>query len=237
MALVQQEISKNHHTVRGMFASIAPRYDMGNTVLSMGIHHLWRRRLIQMIPDSEKARCILDMCTGTGDLLPLIQRRFPGDRVLGADFCFPMLEEAHKKCAVEQTPILQADALQLPFADNSLDIITVAFGVRNFESTEAGLKELHRVLLPGGTLLVLEFGQPEGLFGHVYRWYSRVIMPVIGGLVTGNRDAYQYLPETAARFPAEESFCKLLTQTGFARSEFSRLTMGIACIYRGSKAL
>lgn len=232
------DISREHHSVRGMFGSIAPRYDLGNTVLSMGIHHLWRRKLIGMLPEITEPAIILDLCTGTGDLLPVLKKKVPHGTIVGADFCYPMLEEAARKEKVRSTKgsILQADALKLPLPDNSITAVTVAFGVRNFENTLIGLKEINRVLVPGGTLLVLEFGQPSGLFGLFYRLYSKFVMPVIGGLITGNRDAYKYLPETASRFPAGNRFLSLLQESGFKRGEVLSLTGGIACAYRASAA-
>ena len=152
-----------------------------------------------------------------------------------ADFCLPMLEHAPDKVMPAKSPVglVQGDALKLPFASGSFDAVTVAFGVRNFEHTVQGLREINRVLKPGGKLLVLEFGQPKGLIGVGYRWYSDVVMPRIGGWLTGNRYAYEYLPKTAKRFPAGAEFLELLAQSGFAAREAHSLTFGIAYCYSG----
>jgi demethylmenaquinone methyltransferase/2-methoxy-6-polyprenyl-1,4-benzoquinol methylase len=137
------------------------------------------------------------------------------------------------KTELGRGPLMQADALQLPYADASFDIVTVAFGVRNFERLSDGLQEIRRVLKPGGTLLVLEFGQPRGaLFGALFRFYSRWCMPVIGGIVTGNRAAYEYLPATSSQFPCREAFVEILSRAGFSAPSWKGLTFGIAYIYQ-----
>lgn len=218
-----------------MFASIASRYDLTNSVLSLGIHHVWRRALVGLLPRS-RDKLALDLCTGTGDLLPLLSRRF--GRAIGADFCLPMLQAGRGKLTrYGAPPLLQADALALPFKECSVDVITVAFGVRNLERVVDGLREMRRVLKPGGHLLVLEFGQPKSaLFGALYRWYSRALMPRIGGLLTGNRDAYTYLPSTAKNFPCGAAFEALLEEAGLAPERTRPLTGGIAWAYRAAKS-
>ena len=215
--------------VQRMFGTIAARYDVTNTVLSFGIHHLWKRLVVSSLtipPDST----VLDLCTGTGDLLPLLRARFK--RVIGADFCFPMLKVGRERPGHDRYPVLQGDALRLPFSGGMMDGITVAFGVRNLESLAAGLSEMRRVLKPGGLLAVLEFGQPGGaLFGPIYRMYSKHLMPIIGGLLTGNRDAYRYLPETARAFPCGKAFEEQLRSAGYEPLRTKRLSFGIAFLY------
>lgn len=218
--------------VQAMFGSIAHRYDLTNSVLSMGIHHLWRRKLVRMIPKSPQGLA-LDLCSGTGDLIPLLESRF--GRVVGGDFCFPMLSNGRNKFARQIKPMprfVQSDALRLPFPDKTFDVVSVAFGVRNLENLPAGLREILRVLKPGGRLLVLEFGQPRGLFfAPIFRLYSRFLMPLIGGVLTGNRHAYTYLPETSKQFPCGEAFVAKLDEAGFINRTFAALTGGIAFAY------
>ncbi|MEZ4754887.1 MAG: bifunctional demethylmenaquinone methyltransferase/2-methoxy-6-polyprenyl-1,4-benzoquinol methylase UbiE [Bdellovibrionota bacterium] len=224
--------------VQSMFDQIAPKYDLTNSVLSMGIHHLWRRSLIKLVPSLEHGR-VLDVCTGTGDLLPLLKQRFGS--AIGLDFSFEMLEAGlnQRRDRLEKglSPRIQGDALKLPFQSDYFDVITVSFGARNFENLTAGLMELYRVLKPGGSLLILEFGQPSNkLFASLYNWYSKNIMPLIGGLLTGNRTAYEYLPETAAVFPCRENFCELVNNCGFSATKYKSLSFGIAYAYHASKS-
>lgn len=221
-----QVIAKN---VQQMFGTIAERYDLTNTVLSGGVHYLWKRMVVRALPLNPDAR-ILDLCTGTGDLLPLLRRRFAS--VIGADFSLPMLRVGQARPGHAALPIVQGDALRLPFADSSFDGMTVAFGVRNLEALGAGLQEMFRVLRPGGTLVILEFGQPPGkIFGALYRWYSRWLMPMIGGSLTGNKEAYSYLPETAAAFPSGPKFAEIMVQCGYDQPTVRALTFGIAYLY------
>ena len=219
--------------VNRMFASIARRYDVTNAVLSFGIHHGWRRRLLSLLPPNPGA-VALDLCTGTGDLLPLLKRRF--GRVFGADFCLPMLLEAERKGEVRSAAagrLVQGDGLRLPFADASFDVVSVAFGVRNFENLDLGLTEIRRVLKSGGSALILEFGQPTiPVWSAIFAAYSRWVMPMIGAVLTGNRAAYTYLPETARAFPCREKFRERLAAAGFGRIEYVSLSGGIAYAYR-----
>jgi demethylmenaquinone methyltransferase/2-methoxy-6-polyprenyl-1,4-benzoquinol methylase len=222
--------------VREMFGSIAHRYDLTNSVLSMGIHHLWRHVLVGQLPAS-KDKLVLDLCSGTGDLVPLLEKRF--GKTIAGDFCFPMMVSGREKFRHRNSGsprFVQSDALMLPFPDNSFDIISVAFGVRNLENLHAGLTEMHRVLKPAGHLLVLEFGQPRGMiFGPLFRLYSKIVMPLIGGLLTGNRYAYTYLPQTSRDFPCASSFVSHLTEAGFTQSRYRALTGGVAYAYCSSK--
>lgn len=223
------------HRVREMFGAIAGRYDLANSVLSLGIHHSWRKSLLKLLPQSstDKNSSVLDLCTGTGDLLPLLRARF--GKVYGADFCLPMLSLAaskEEKHQFLQPRLIQADALRMPFHDNIFDVVTVAFGVRNFEDTEKGLKEISRIIRPGGAILVLEFGQPNiPLFSQLYNFYSRFFMPLLGGLLTGKKEAYRYLPETSRAFPCRNKFCEKLNNNGFESASYRSLTLGIAYAY------
>jgi demethylmenaquinone methyltransferase/2-methoxy-6-polyprenyl-1,4-benzoquinol methylase len=217
--------------VNSMFGSIAERYDLANSVLSLGIHKLWRRRLLSLV--SEGTVAALDLCTGTGDLLPILRKRC--QFVQGADFCLPMMRAGQKKRRTEDR-FLQADALSLPFANSSFDLITVAFGVRNLENIRQGLAEMHRVLKPGGKLIVLEFGQPSlPVFGALYRWYSAHLLPLIGGVLTGNKSAYTYLPETSKVFPCGQAFAQLLSDVGFSVKLAEAQTFGVAFLYEAQR--
>lgn len=222
--------------VRQMFGSIAHRYDLANSVLSFGTHHCWRRSLVRLAPERQNG-VALDLCTGTGDLVPLLERRFGS--CIGVDFCFPMMFEGKKKFSLSgflPPRFVQGDALQLPFADRTIDVLSVAFGVRNLENLEAGLAEMRRVLKPGGHLLILEFGQPRNpIFGALFGFYSRYIMPLIGGLLTGNRAAYTYLPRTSRSFPCGEAFKEILNAAGYEHVRFQPLSLGIAYQYHATR--
>ncbi len=219
--------------VKEMFGSIAGRYDITNTVLSFGMHHLWKFRLVRLLAQ-DNSKKVLDLCTGTGDLLPLLAKRF-GD-VTGADFCEPMLNVGREKYKGRGYNFVQADAASLPFEDASFDIVTVSFGVRNFKDLKQGLSEIRRVLTPDGTLLVLEFGQPKNfLFRSFYNFYSKYIIPIIGGIMTGNRSAYTYLPQTSKTFPCGKAFEEILSELNFIKPESQPATFGIAYLYKASK--
>ena len=234
--MVRQQVIGSQ--VQRMFGSIAARYDVTNTVLSGGVHHLWRKVLLEMVDPDPRAR-VLDVCTGTADLIPLLRKRF--GTVLGIDFCHEMLAVGQKKLSANTQNgsaevLAQGDALRLPFPDQSFDLITVAFGVRNLERLSDGLKEFLRILRPQGKLLVLEFGQPKGvIFPALFRFHQRHIMPIIGGLLTGNRQAYQYLPATSQNFPCREQFMAILKDSGFTPQRYRSLTGGIAYAYLAAK--
>jgi demethylmenaquinone methyltransferase/2-methoxy-6-polyprenyl-1,4-benzoquinol methylase len=221
--------------VRAMFSSIAPKYDITNFALSFGTHHLWKMSFIKRIPISA-ASSVMDLACGTGDLVPLLKKRFAKDssKVTGVDFCEPMLEVARTRFPEEQFVV--GDALNLSFPDNHFDVVTVSFGVRNFEDLDKGLAEIHRVLKPGGVIAILEFGQPSNLiFRSLYQFYSKYIMPVIGGVLTGNKKAYEYLPQTAAAFPCAGNFIDRMDSVGFKKCCFDSYTLGIAYGYYGFK--
>jgi demethylmenaquinone methyltransferase/2-methoxy-6-polyprenyl-1,4-benzoquinol methylase len=223
--------------VRTMFAQIAPRYDLTNEVLSLGIHRRWRSAAVRL-SGARPGDAVLDCATGTGDLALAFKRKVgAGGTVVGIDFCSEMLGPASEKAkrAGLDVRFEEADALALPFADASFDIAAIAFGIRNVDNAVTCLRELSRVVRRGGRVVVLEFGQPRGAFGALFRVYSRHIMPNVGGLLTGHRAAYEYLPRTAAAFPAGERFLALMREANTFGSQTSHpLTFGTAFVYVGS---
>ncbi len=230
-AATEQEASR---WVRQMFGRVAPRYDLANHVLSFNIDRYWRSRTVSRLESRIRKPCarVLDLCCGTGDLmLALAARR--GAPVLGSDFCHPMLLAAAAKSG-NGSALFEADALELPLRDASLDVITVAFGFRNLANYRLGLKEMRRVLRPGGVAAILEFSQPpNAAFARLYDFYSRKILPGIGGLLSGAPDAYRYLPESVRRFPAAEELSIQMTEEGFRSVEFERMTLGIVVLHLG----
>ncbi|HTO98188.1 MAG TPA: bifunctional demethylmenaquinone methyltransferase/2-methoxy-6-polyprenyl-1,4-benzoquinol methylase UbiE [Myxococcales bacterium] len=224
--------------VRDMFASIAPRYDAANEILSLGIHRSWRRSAVR-ISGARGGQRVLDCATGTGDLALEFKRAVgPSGEVVGTDFCAAMVKPAPAKAARSglRAGFAVADALQLPAADGAFDVASIAFGIRNVDDPVRCLREMARVVRPGGCVIVLEFGQPKGPFGALFRAYSRGVMPVVGGLLTGNRAAYEYLPRTAAAFPAGTRFLELMHKASvFTAFEAHPLTFGTAFVYRGVK--
>jgi demethylmenaquinone methyltransferase/2-methoxy-6-polyprenyl-1,4-benzoquinol methylase len=224
--------------VRDMFASIAPRYDAANEVLSLGVHQSWRRAAVQAAR-LEPGQRALDCATGTGDLaLELARAVGETGQIVGTDFCAPMLEPAPAKAARRglRVRFSVADALALPFREGEFDAATIAFGIRNVDDPVRCLREMARVVKPGGRVVVLEFGQPSGAFGALFRAYSRGVMPLVGGLLTGNRQAYEYLPRTAAAFPAGDRFLRLMDEARCFQSRTARpLTFGTAFVYCGVK--
>jgi demethylmenaquinone methyltransferase / 2-methoxy-6-polyprenyl-1,4-benzoquinol methylase len=226
--------------VRTMFEDVAPKYDFLNHVLSFNIDRLWRKRLllaVRPILDKPKAK-LLDLCCGTGDVLLELQQA-TGNAVLGADFCHPMLVTAREKIGRRKFPstVFEGDALSLPLRDESLDLLTIAFGFRNLANYEAGLQELRRVLRPGGMLAILEFSHPRALFVKAsYGLYSKLLLPAIGGLFSGSREAYEYLPASIQRFPRAEELRNMMCAAGFSNSRFELLSGGIAALHTGERA-
>jgi demethylmenaquinone methyltransferase/2-methoxy-6-polyprenyl-1,4-benzoquinol methylase len=224
--------------VKEMFASIARRYDTANEVLSLGIHKGWRRTAVHLSGASPGQR-VLDCATGTGDLALEFKRAVgPRGKVIGTDFCAEMLESAPAKAAKAGLPVqfAVADVLALPYPDGQFDVASIGFGIRNVDDPLLCLREMARVVKPGGCVIVLEFGHPRGPFGALFRAYSRSVMPVVGGLLTGNRAAYEYLPRTVAAFPAGDKFLALMRESdAFSSTEAHPLTFGTAYVYRGVK--
>lgn len=235
-AVTEQDASR---WVQGMFGRIAGRYDLLNHLLSFNLDKRWRARTVERVaeilarPDAR----VLDLCCGTGDVLLALEER-GAKPVLGSDFCHPMLVEANKKVAARRfrTPLFEADALALPLADASLDLITVAFGFRNLANYERGMKEMLRVLKPGGVAAVLEFSQPTNrLFAALYGPFSGKVLPWVGGMVSGSRDAYSYLPESISRFPGAEDLAAQMRRVGFGQVEFERMTGGAVALHLARK--
>jgi demethylmenaquinone methyltransferase/2-methoxy-6-polyprenyl-1,4-benzoquinol methylase len=231
--------------VRGMFGRIAPRYDLLNHLLSFNLDKRWRARAVARVADildRPDAR-VLDLCCGTGDVLLALESR-AGKPVLGSDFSHPMLMEAQRKIEARhthdvrrfRTPLFEADALALPLSDASLDLITVAFGFRNLANYSHGLEEMLRVLKPGGTVAILEFSQPSnGAFRALYGFFSTRVLPRIGGMISGSREAYSYLPESIRKFPGAEQLAEEIRRAGFSQVEFERMTGGAVVLHLGRK--
>jgi len=219
-------------TVKDMFAAIAGRYDRLNSVLSLGLHHYWRWRTVAASALKRDA-AILDLCSGTADLALAFARR--AGPVVATDFCDAMLVRGRRKAGRRRAPIAfaLADAQRLPFRDGSFDVVSVAFGLRNVDCLAAALGEMYRVLRPGGVAVVLEFGQPRGaVFGPLYRFYARHLLPRIGGWLSGHSDAYAYLPRSAAVFPAGVRFVQAMQGQHFTEVQAHPMTGGVVYIYR-----
>ncbi|MEW5738810.1 MAG: ubiquinone/menaquinone biosynthesis methyltransferase [Myxococcota bacterium] len=223
--------------VHQMFSQIAPRYDATNDVLSLGVHRLWRREAVRR-SGAKAGDHVLDCATGTGDLALAFKRVVgPSGRVVGTDFNADMLSHAPKKAkdAGLDVTFEVADVMKLPYDDCAFDVASIAFGIRNVDEPKQGVSELARVVRSRGRVVVLEFGQPGGLFGAAYRPYARFVMPRIGQLLTGSREAYEYLPSTAAAFPSGEQFLTLMRATDrFAEVEAHPLMSALAWIYVGT---
>lgn len=219
-----------------MFSEIAPRYDLLNRVLSAGVDQLWRVAAVKAALEKDPKR-IFDLATGTGDIALLLKKVAPEAQVIGGDFAPPMLVLARQKAqkAGLSIPFVEADALKLPFPDQTFDAITIAFGFRNFADYPRALAELYRVLAPGGRLCILEFPPPpkSGL-GVLYRFYFTRVLPLIGGLVSGSASAYRYLPESVERFPNPPTLANMMAQAGFS-TQYRLFTGGIAALHIGDK--
>ncbi len=231
----QQEASQQ---VREMFTRIAPRYDLLNHLLSAQMDRLWRARTakeLKPILDRPEA-LVLDLCCGTGDLAFALQRNAKA-RILAADFSHTMLVRAREKsaAAIQAKPLsfLEADALRLPFSDRSFDLVTSAFGFRNLANYEDGLKEIFRILKPGATLAILEFAEPApGMLGDAYRFYTKTVLPKIGGWISGDADAYAYLPKSVARFFRPDELASVLTQVGYTQVRYHLMTLGSVALHQ-----
>ncbi len=228
--------ARSPEAIRQMFAELVPYYDRSNTLLTFGLHHWWRRRAVRSA-GARPGMAVLDCATGTGDLaLAFWQRIGPQGRVVGVDFCPAMLEQARRKAQRRGARIewVCADCLALPFADRSFDISSIAFGIRNVHDPLLCLREMSRVVRSGGTVVVLELGQPDGVIAGLYRLYSHYWIPFFGGLVARNRWAYEYLHDSAATFPSGQAFVRLMEEAGtFEAVELYRLSGGIAWCYVG----
>jgi demethylmenaquinone methyltransferase / 2-methoxy-6-polyprenyl-1,4-benzoquinol methylase len=229
--------------VRGMFGGIAAHYDLLNHLLSFNLDKRWRARTVERVSEileRPNAR-ILDLCCGTADILLALEARARGaarPQILGSDFCHPMLVEARRKIEARRlgSPLFEADALALPLAGDSLDLITVAFGFRNLANYRRGLVELARVLKPGGTLAILEFSQPTNPpFAIVYDFFSTRVLPRVGGIISGSGEAYSYLPDSIRKFPGAEHLAAQIRAAGFAHAEFERMMFGAVALHLARK--
>ncbi len=252
--------------VQQMFDTIAPKYDLLNHILSVGIDRWWWSRAARTFrPILQRPEAIaLDLCCGTGDMtLALLKHRpksaqnrvpqvsilRPGIEappnpkppspilapILAVDFSHQMLSRGAEKFAPHNILPIEADALNLPIADNSIDLVTSAFGFRNLSNYEAGLAELHRILRPGGQIGILDFNQPTGLTGALYNLYFKQILPRFGGLISGDPAAYTYLPDSVARFPRPSRMIELIANAGFTNAAWTSYTFGTAGLYRATK--
>lgn len=234
-----QTVDKTGSRVRQMFAEIAPRYDLMNHVLSLGIDIRWRKRVVRELKLTSR-QPILDCCTGTGDLALLLASAYGGSiEVIGTDFCLPMLQLAQMKHAKRyaQLPVkfIEADTQSLPFGDSSFQAVTIAFGLRNVQDTNRGLREMVRVCAPGGQIAVLEFSQPTlpGL-KQLYKSYFQYVLPRVGQAVARNNSAaYEYLPSSVEQFPSGEALAVLMREAGIADVRIVPLSLGVASLYLG----
>lgn len=225
--------------VQAMFSAIAPRYDLLNRVLSFGVDRRWRAEAARTAL-RDGARRVLDVATGTGDLAFTVAAMRPGTEVVAVDFAEPMLDLARAKARSRGSRVRfeVADGTRLPYPDDSFDALTVAYGLRNFADLDAGLREFHRVLRPGGRLVVLEFPPPPGgLFGGLYRTYFLRILPAVGGLVSGRASAYRYLPASVLAFPAPSELAARLEAAGFQEVRYRLQTLGVSAIHQGEKSV
>lgn len=235
---MMQKQSPNPEIIRNMFSKVAANYDKANSVLSVGIHHLWRKKLVKY-SGAHAGQKILDCATGTGDLAIEFKKIVgPQGEVTGTDFCAEMLIPAPVKASEQSLNIQfeQADVTQLQYPDNSFDVTSISFGIRNVSDPVKALREMARVTRPGGKVMVLEFGQVNiPVFGALYNFYSNNVLPKIGGWVTGQKEAYEYLQKSSAAFPCRENFLKLMQESNaFSQMEYISLTGGIAYIYKGT---
>jgi demethylmenaquinone methyltransferase / 2-methoxy-6-polyprenyl-1,4-benzoquinol methylase len=226
-------------TVRAMFDSIAWRYDFLNHFLSFGIDHMWRKKAIRIISETHKIPKILDVATGTGDLAIAAMKLNP-ETITGIDISRKMIdigrEKIVRKKLSHKIKLISGDSENITFSDNSFDVAMVAFGVRNFSDPLKGLTEMNRVLTPGGLIMVLEFSRPSGFpFRQIYNLYFLNILPLLGRLLSKDRNAYRYLPDTVMKFPDNENFIKLMSDAGFTGIRQKKLTFGVASIYTGIK--
>lgn len=227
------------HAVQAMFNTIAPRYDLLNHVLSANVDRLWWRRTASIFaPILEKpSATVLDMCCGTGDMTLALLRHRPAHAkpVLALDFAHEMLVRGERKFSSHGAIAIEADALHMPLADDSIDLIVSAFGFRNLANYEAGLREIHRILRVGGEVGILDFSEPEGRLGKLYEFYFHRILPFVGKAISGSTAPYAYLPQSVHRFPAPQQMLAMMRSCGFEHTSWTPYTFGIAGLYRAVK--
>jgi demethylmenaquinone methyltransferase/2-methoxy-6-polyprenyl-1,4-benzoquinol methylase len=229
----------NGAAVRSMFAAVAPRYDFLNHFLSLGRDIAWRRATARALKDilARPGSRVADVCCGTGDLSFCLGRQSQG-LVMGADFCHPMLAIARGKAGAQggRVQFLEADALRLPFGDAALDAVTSAFGFRNLANYGRGIGEMQRVLKSGGRLAILEFSRVRWpVFGPLFRFYFRRVLPRIGAWISGVEGPYSYLPDSVAKFPEQEALAEMLRAAGFHKVSYVNFTGGVAALHVGEK--
>ncbi|MBS1790935.1 MAG: bifunctional demethylmenaquinone methyltransferase/2-methoxy-6-polyprenyl-1,4-benzoquinol methylase UbiE [Acidobacteria bacterium] len=222
-----------------MFADIAPSYDRLNHLLSVNIDKIWRRFTVKKLMDvlQRPDAVALDLCCGTGDLTLELEKYA---RVIGCDFCHPMLVIGNEKLAAQQADkarLTEGDALHLPFADSSFDAVTNAFGLRNLENVQIGLNEIYRVLKPGGRAAILEFSRPVvPVFRQAFEFYFHNILPRIGSMISGSSVAYTYLPKSVSNFPDQKRLAGMMRSAGFVNVRYHNLSAGIAALHLGERA-
>lgn len=229
--------SPDPEKIRSMFSKVAAKYDTANSVLSVGIHHLWRKKVIGL-SDAKAGMKVLDCATGTGDLAIAFKKAVgPTGTVIGTDFCVEMMETAPAKAQADQLEIQFefADVTKLQYEDQRFDITSISFGIRNVHDPVLALKEMARVTKPGGKVMILEFGKMDmPIISPIYNYYAENILPKLGGIVSGQKEAYEYLQKSSAAFPSKENFLKLMRNTScFSEVSFTTVSFGIAYIYIG----
>jgi demethylmenaquinone methyltransferase / 2-methoxy-6-polyprenyl-1,4-benzoquinol methylase len=224
--------------VQEMFSSIAPRYDLLNHVLSFNVDRWWWRKTARSFAAVlARDSCVLDLCCGTGDMTLALRRQAgkSAARIMGVDFSHAMLQRANDKSTGKSLRWVEADALCLPFPDRQFDLITAAFGFRNLADYDAGLREMVRLLRPGGECGILDFGEPRGLMGKFYRVYFKHVLPAAGTVLSGVKGPYAYLPASVERFPSPEEMLGRMRRAGFREASWTPYSFGIAGLYRGKK--
>ena len=224
--------------IREMFTSIAPRYDLLNHVLSFNVDRLWWARAARTFSGllQRPNAHVLDLCCGTGDMTFALRRRaHEAAKIVGGDFSHAMLQRANLKGRGTSLRWVEADALHLPFGEERFDLVTSAFGFRNLADYDAGLREILRVLTPGGECGILDFGEPKGLMGKLYRIYFKRVLPAVGSMISGVKGPYAYLPASVERFPEPEEMLERMRRAGFREAAWTPYTFGIAGLYRGKK--
>ncbi len=221
--------------IRNMFSRISKRYDLANTLLSLGQHYRWRKIAVRFA-DIPKGAKVLDLACGTGDFAIAFAREIGTEgSVIATDFSDEMLRHAKEKIAGYNISLEAADAMSLRFNDNLFDAVAIAFGIRNIDDPVIALREMKRVVKAEGKIVVIEFGQPSGFFGMVYTWYSNAVIPFLGGIITGERNAYRYLQTSSAAFPCGDEFIAIMKSAGIERVSVRKLLFGVVWIYLGKK--
>lgn len=225
------------NAVKQMFSGIASRYDLANRILSFGLCVGWRNRLVEAVK-KQQPRHVVDLATGSGDVAFVLREALPKETTItGYDFCEPMLAIARVRAEKEKVtlPFHTGDCMNLPLTDDSVDAVTIAYGVRNFENREKGLRELHRITRRGGTVYILEFSQPQGWFAPLHWIHVRCVSPVLAGLLTGDFGAYRYLGTSIAGFPDADGLVEELKKAGFSEISYESMLFGTVALHQAKK--